>query len=120
MVDAAVDAEAARTTLEQALRELDSTTQTLEDEGAEESSELSHVTQHPGDTEAADIDREHALLEANEERRAEVQAALDRIEAGTYGTCIDCGQQIPAARLEFRPEAARCLADQEKFEAASA
>lgn len=115
-----MDTSAARTTLEQLLRELDSTSQTLEGEGAGESSELSHLTQHPGDvgTEVADNDREVALLEANDARRTEVQAALDRIEAGTYGDCIDCGQPIDEARLEFRPEAARCLADQEKFEAA--
>ena len=115
-----MDTQAARTTLEQLLRELDSATDTLEGEGAGESSELSHVTQHPGDvgTEISDNDREVALLEAADDRRAEIRAALARIDAGTYGTCVDCGQPIPDARLEVRPEAARCVADQEKFEAA--
>ena len=115
-----MDTQAARTTLEQLLRELDSATQTLEGEGAGETSELSHVTQHPGDvgTEVADNDREVALLEAADDRRAEVQAALARLDAGTYGTCIDCGRAIDEARLEFRPEAARCLDDQRRFEAA--
>ena len=114
-----MDTQAARTTLEQLLRELDSTSRTLEGEGAGESSELSHVTQHPGDvgTEIADNDREIALLEANDERRTEVEAALARLDDGTYGRCVDCGQPIDEARLEFRPEAARCLADQEKHEA---
>lgn len=117
-----MDIEATRTSLEQLLRELDSTSQTLEAEGAGETSELSHVTQHPGDvgTEIADNDRETAVLEANDERRTEVEAALARIDAGTYGRCIDCGEEIDAARLEYRPEAARCFADQEKHEAASA
>jgi RNA polymerase-binding transcription factor DksA len=117
-----VDSQATRTTLEQLLRELDSATQTLEGEGAGETSELSHVTQHPGDvgTEVADNDRETAVLEAADERRAEVEAALARLDAGTYGRCVDCGQEIDAARLEYRPEAARCLADQEKHEAANA
>ena len=116
-----MDTQAVRSTLEQLLRELDSATQTLEGEGAGETSELSHITQHPGDvgTEVADNDREIAVLEAADDRRAEVQAALERLDAGTYGRCVDCGQPIDDARLEFRPEAARCLADQQKHEAAS-
>lgn len=45
-----------------------------------------------------------------------VEAALGRIEAGTYGQCIDCGVEIPAARLHAAPEAPRCIACQEKAE----
>ena len=114
-----MDTQAIRTTLEQLRRELDSATQTLEGEGAGETSELSHVHQHPADvgTEVADNDRETALLEAADERRAEVDAALARLDAGTYGTCVVCGRPIEPARLEFRPEVARCLEDQERHEA---
>lgn len=117
-----MDTQAARTTLEQLLRELDDATHTLEGEGAGESTELSHVTQHPGDvgTEVADSDREVALLEAADDRRADIRAALARIDAGTYGTCVDCGRSVEQARLEFRPESARCLEDQRKHEAAAA
>lgn len=115
-----VDVQQARTTLEQVLADLDNTTTTLEAEHAEEGSELSHVSQHAGDNDASDVDREHAMLEANAAQRAEVQAALGRIDDGSYGACVDCGQQIPTARLEFRPEAARCLPDQEKHEAQQA
>ncbi len=116
-----MDTDAARTALEQRLRELDSATTTLEAEGAGESSELSHLSQHPGDlgSEVADNDREHALLDAADEQRAEVEAALARLDAGTWGTCVDCGRQIDEARLEFRPEAARCLEDQTRHEAAA-
>jgi DnaK suppressor protein len=121
--DAAQDAaQDARAQLEQMLRELDSATATLEAEGAGESEELTHLSQHPADTasEVSDADRENALLENNDDQRAQVVAALQRLDDGTYGRCVDCGQQIPAARLEVRPEAARCIADQERFEAASA
>lgn len=45
-----------------------------------------------------------------------VDAALRRIEAGTYGLCIDCGAAIPPARLNALPHAARCIACQEKIE----
>ena len=64
----------------------------------------------------ADADREEAMLEAAAERRAEAVAALARMDAGGYGSCVDCGQQIPEERLAFRPEAARCLSCQEQFE----
>ena len=39
----------------------------------------------------------------------EIDAALARIEAGTYGTCVQCGAQIPEERLELRPFAGRCV-----------
>ena len=45
-----------------------------------------------------------------------VDAALQRIEAGTYGQCIDCGIPIPEARLHAAPEATRCITCQEKTE----
>jgi len=45
-----------------------------------------------------------------------VDAALRRIEAGSYGQCLDCCVEIPAARLHAAPEAARCIACQEKLE----
>ena len=115
-----MDTQDARQQLEQMLRELDASSAVLENEGAGTGSELSHADQHPGDVagEYTDADNQNALLENSADQRAQVEAALARIDAGTYGTCVDCGQQIPDARLEVRPEAARCVADQEKFEAA--
>lgn len=38
-----------------------------------------------------------------------IQAALERIEAGTYGLCASCGEEIGAARLQVVPEATRCV-----------
>lgn len=40
---------------------------------------------------------------------AEIEAAYERVDAGTYGICVDCGRRIPAARLEVRPTAERCV-----------
>ena len=116
-----MDTQDARQQLEQMLRELDAATATLEAEGAGDTSEVSHVDQHPADTagEYVDADNQQALLDNSADQRAQVVAALARLDDGTYGTCVDCGQAIPEARLEVRPEAARCVADQEKFEAAS-
>ena len=117
-----MDTQDARQQLEQMLRELDAATATLEGEGAGDTSELSHVDQHPGDTasELQDADEQNALLENSAEQRAEVVAALARLDEGTYGVCVDCGKPIPDARLEVRPEAARCVEDQAKHEAANA
>ncbi|MDA8073733.1 MAG: TraR/DksA C4-type zinc finger protein, partial [Actinomycetota bacterium] len=41
---------------------------------------------------------------------AEVEAAIARLEKGTYGTCERCGQPISPARLEAKPAARRCIA----------
>ena len=116
-----METENVRAQLQQALADLTSTSETLENEGAGESSELSHFDQHPADTasELSDNDREIALIEANDARKAEIEAALARLDDGTYGRCIDCGKEIPAARLEARPEAARCVEDQAKAEASA-
>ena len=59
---------------------------------------------------------EFALDERETAELALVQAALNRIAQGTYGQCVDCGVAIPAARLHVAPEAARCIACQEKVE----
>ena len=40
---------------------------------------------------------------------ASTKRALDRVEAGDYGYCVQCGEEISAGRLEARPEAALCI-----------
>jgi DnaK suppressor protein len=51
-----------------------------------------------------------ALLERTERRLAELDRALDRVAAGTYGTCERCGRPIGADRLAARPDATTCIA----------
>jgi DnaK suppressor protein len=46
------------------------------------------------------------------------RTALARLEAGDYGTCIDCGEAIPVARLQAQPFAVRCIGCQERLERA--
>lgn len=38
-----------------------------------------------------------------------IDAALRRIDEGEFGYCIDCGEAIPAGRLDADPAAARCI-----------
>lgn len=51
-----------------------------------------------------------ALVRQAEEHLAQVDAALERLDAGTYGVCAVCGRPIPPERLEVRPAAATCVA----------
>ena len=44
----------------------------------------------------------------------QVNAALARIEAGTYGICANCGKPINPARLEARPSSVLCIDCQQK------
>jgi DnaK suppressor protein len=39
----------------------------------------------------------------------DVQAALWRLEDGTYGRCVACGEHVGVERLEILPQTARCL-----------
>jgi DnaK suppressor protein len=43
------------------------------------------------------------------EEIAEIDAALQRISAGTYGNCVSCGDFINKKRLEARPASTECL-----------
>ena len=65
---------------------------------------------------ATERDLEFALGERELEELGALDAALQRIAAGTYGECTDCGVEIPAARLQATPEAPRCIACQEQVE----
>ena len=39
---------------------------------------------------------------------ADIEAALQRLEAGTYGVCVSCGEPIGEGRLKVRPAATQC------------
>jgi DnaK suppressor protein len=61
-----------------------------------------------------DLDITEAGRDVEELR--DIDAALRRIDDGSYGMCDDCGQEIGYPRLEVQPTATRCITDQEKFE----
>jgi DnaK suppressor protein len=67
--------------------------------------------QHATDRESA-IDR----VERNFARLGEVQMALQRIDAGNYGVCIECEKEISPKRLAALPWAALCIACQETLD----
>ena len=58
-------------------------------------------------TEQADLRNAQMGRDVGELRQ--VDTALARIQEGTYGFCVDCGQEIPRARLQANPSAERCI-----------
>jgi DnaK suppressor protein len=62
-----------------------------------------------GQTVAYDRAEAQALLAGARRDLVEVEAALARVAAGTYGVCEVCGEPITPERLEARPAARRCL-----------
>ncbi|GAA4084743.1 TraR/DksA family transcriptional regulator [Actinomadura miaoliensis] len=73
---------------------------------------IEHETETRGDRAAL----EPALARCATLRQAlrDIEAALARVDAGTYGLCEDCGEPISQARLEILPHARRCVLCQQR------
>jgi DnaK suppressor protein len=71
----------------------------------------SSADNHLGDmaTETFDRELDYTLEESNERVLGEIDAALARIEAGTYGRCEVCGKEIGEERLEAIPYTRLCI-----------
>lgn len=65
-----------------------------------------------GEGGTANVDRELDLVLSAQALAAidEIDRALQKLDAGTYGDCERCGEPIPEARLEALPHAALCVA----------
>jgi RNA polymerase-binding transcription factor DksA len=59
-----------------------------------------------------------ADIERDAQEISDIEAALHRLDAGTYGDCVACGTRIPAARLDAYPTAKRCRPCQQQHEQA--
>ncbi len=77
----------------------------------------SSADNHLADTASETFEREldEGLEEDAARQLREVEAALGRIEAGSYGTCEVCGKPIPEERLEAIPWATLCVEDARKL-----
>ncbi len=62
------------------------------------------------------IDMNLAIKEIIDDRKIQIKNALERIENGSYGTCLSCGKAIVRERLEAIPEAIFCIDCQKKKE----
>jgi len=78
----------------------------MEDEGEE-----AGIGNHLAETASATLDREidYSLEENSAHVLAAIDAALVRLESGTYGMCVECGNAIDDDRLEAIPYATKCI-----------
>ena len=118
-----VDKAKARKRLEQERERLEAVRDGIRrDQGSaadtEASGELSSVDQHPGDlgTETFEQEKNLSLLEQVQDELLQIEAAFERLERGTYGTCQACGRPIGKERLEALPATRFCIDDQAKAE----
>lgn len=68
-----------------------------------------------GVTLSSEWSRLTGLAEAAASELRQVDEAIERLDAGTYGICANCGRPIPPGRLEVRPFATHCVACAEKL-----
>ena len=90
------------------------------DDGGEggATSELSTYDQHPADvgTETFQREADESIVESIKAELDEVDAALRRLDDGTYGTCQACGRPIGDDRLEALPWTRFCIDDAARAE----
>jgi len=76
------------------------------------------TAQDIADKAASSYTKEFLFSQSNNERQllALVEGALNRIREGSFGECINCGNEVNPKRLEAVPWARYCIACQEKME----
>lgn len=79
---------------------------------------LSNIPTHNADHDAEGLDAEIATGDEQSRRLQDVEAALGRIEGGTYGTCVGCGRKIKKERLDALPETPYCIECERRHEMA--
>ena len=62
-----------------------------------------------GPTLAFERSQSQAMLAQSRQHLTEIDAALGRLEIGTYGMCTTCHGEIALGRLQVRPQAALCI-----------
>jgi len=92
----------------------------LEDRLAEMEDRLSRIERDLAEPPEADSSERAVQMEDDEALEgqaavisseiASIRRALERIDEGTYGECVKCGEEIAEGRLQARPEAALCIA----------
>ena len=103
--------------LEQEREDLAAQASRLEADAADESWKEPR-SDDDAETGTATFERERTMSLARNARQTIIQIdrALDRMDAGTYGECVGCGQAIDLERLEALPQAVDCLDCRRKAE----
>jgi DnaK suppressor protein len=112
----------AKSTLERFRKRLEAERERLEDQIADYERDLEEArltesssdrSPDPGNAEASSMKLEYAKELSIEQNTLDLlhkaERALERIDAGTYGTCESCGKAIPVERLEVLPYSTLCV-----------
>lgn len=85
---------------------------------SESSGDLSSMPIHMADVGSDNYEQEFTLglMENDEETLDRIEAALERIEDGAYGACVECDSRIPKTRLNAIPYTPHCVKCASKFE----
>jgi RNA polymerase-binding transcription factor DksA len=85
---------------------------------SEASGDLSSMPIHMADVGTDNFEQEFtlSLMETEETALEQIESALERIEEGTYGVCLDCGGKIPKTRLNAIPFTPFCVKCASKLE----
>lgn len=77
-----------------------------------------HAPIHPAEVGSHSFEQEFTLnlLSTDGDRLAQIEAALEKIADGSYGSCEECGGRIPKARLELIPDVPYCVKCASKLE----
>ncbi|MDH3318298.1 MAG: TraR/DksA C4-type zinc finger protein [Betaproteobacteria bacterium] len=80
--------------------------------------ELAGAVHDTGDEALADLvaDLDNAEVKRDLTEVRELEAARARIADGSYGVCVDCGADVPVARMRAQLAARRCIACQGQYE----
>jgi DnaK suppressor protein len=70
---------------------------------------MTYGSQAAAATQVFEQQRDLALRDHNSQHLEQVEAAIDRLSDGTFGTCVRCGRPIAPERLEALPWAAYCI-----------
>jgi RNA polymerase-binding protein DksA len=100
--------------LEQVERDIYARTQGVQAVSPSEGLDGTGVTSEQADEGAAltEFDRNQAMLDNDRALQAQINLALERLDAGQYGICERCGKEIDPRRLNALPYATLCIACQ--------
>ncbi len=79
------------------------------DNTVEAPGQMTYGSQAAAATHVFEQQRDLALLDHNRQHLVAIDAAIARLDGGTYGYCTTCGKAIPPERLEALPWAAHCI-----------
>lgn len=94
------------------------TEEALRQSQPESSGNLSNVPLHMADLGTENYDQEFTLglIETEQATLEQIHAALDRLDAGRFGRCLECGEPIAKPRLQALPYTPHCIQCARKLE----